>query len=427
MIQWMLLRSLALLATAAFFVAAVDASSPPQTLRIVAIGDVHGAFDSFVGILQTAGVIDSNRRWSGGTTVLVQTGDVFDRGPGVRDALDLLMGLEGEARRAGGRVEALLGNHEMMNILSDFRDVSPAAVAAFADARSENRRRRAYDAYARLAQQRGSKGQPAQSQAEWMAAHPPGFVEYVEALGPRGKYGRWLRAHSVVTTAAGSAFMHAGVHPDWSGTLDDVNRAAAADIMNWDRARDMMVQARLVPEFCTLNEAIEAAAAEVTRIAEALKTGAPPGEHVTREFVERIQALLQIGKSSLLDPDGPMWFRGYAQWPDTDEPRMSALVQRFGVQRFVTSHTPSLPGRIRMRFGGRAFLIDTGMLSTYFTGGRASALEIQDGRITAIYSDSREVLQPAQGAYWPAPRFFFAEPAFSASRAAIAASAAARY
>jgi hypothetical protein len=427
MIRWMLLRSLALLATAAFLVAAVDASSLPQTPRVVAIGDVHGAFDAFVGILQTAGVIDSNRRWSGGTTVLVQTGDVFDRGPGVRNALDLLMGLEDEARRAGGRVEALLGNHEMMNILSDFRDVSPAVFAAFADARSESRRKRAYDAYARLARQRGSKEQPAQSQAEWMAAHPPGFVEYVEALGPRGKYGRWLRAHKVVTPVAGSAFMHAGVHPDWSGTLDDVNRAAAADIMNWDRARDLMVQARLVPEFCTLNEAIEAAAAEVTRIAEALKTGAPPGEHVTREFVERIQALLQIGKSSLLDPDGPLWFRGYAQWPDTDEPRMSALVQRFGVQRFVTGHTPSLPGRIRMRFGGRAFLIDTGMLSTYFTGGRASALEIQDGRITAIYSDSREVLQPAQRAYWPAPRFFFAEPAFSASRAATDASAAARY
>jgi hypothetical protein len=427
MIRSMLLRALALLAATAVLVAAVDASSPPQPPRVVAIGDVHGAFDAFVGILQTAGVIDSSRRWSGGTTVLVQTGDVFDRGPGVRDALDLLIGLEGEARRAGGRVEALLGNHEMMNILSDLRDVSPAAFAAFADARSENRRKRAYETYARLAKQRGSKEQPAQSQAQWMAAHPPGFVEYVEALGPRGKYGRWLRGHKVVTTVAGSAFMHAGIHPEWSGTLDDVNRTAAADIMNWDRARDMMVQARLVPELCTLNEAIEAPAAEVQRIADALKAGAPPGEHVTREFVERIQALLQIGNSSLLEADGPLWFRGYAQWPETDEPKMAALVQRFGVQRFVTGHTPSSPGRIRMRFGGRAFLIDSGMLSTYFTGGRASALEIQDGRITAIYSDSREILQPAQRAYWPAPRFFFAEPAFSTSRAATAASAVARY
>jgi hypothetical protein len=429
MISWMLPRFLILLA-ATLLVASVDATTAPPPLqqppRIVAVGDVHGAFEDFVGILQTAGVIDAKRAWSGGTTILVQTGDVFDRGPGVRDALDLLMRLEGEARRAGGRVEALLGNHEMMNILSEFKDVAPGGFAAFADARSENRRRRAYDDYARLARQRGSTAKPAQSQAEWMTAHPPGFIEYVEALGPRGKYGRWLRARKVITTVSGSAFMHAGVHPDWSGSLDDVNRTAASDVISWDRARDMMVQARLVPEFCTLDEAIEAAAVEVQRIAEALKTGAPPGDHVTREFVERIQALLQIGKSSLLDPDGPLWFRGYAQWPDTDEPKMAALVQRFGVQRFVTGHTPSLPGRVRMRFGGRSFLIDTGMLSTFFKGGRASALEIQDGRITAIYTDAREVLQPPAGAYLvPAP--FFRGAALSAARAATAASAAVRY
>ena len=70
-------------------------------------------------------------------TILVQTGDIFDRGAKVREALDLLMRLEDEAKRAGGRVEFLLGNHEVMNLLHEFRDVSPAAYASFADARSE--------------------------------------------------------------------------------------------------------------------------------------------------------------------------------------------------------------------------------------------------------------------------------------------------
>ena len=55
----------------------------------------------FVDILQAAGLIDAERHWCGGTTVLVQTGDVFDRGPGVRGALDLLMRLEGEAEARG--------------------------------------------------------------------------------------------------------------------------------------------------------------------------------------------------------------------------------------------------------------------------------------------------------------------------------------
>jgi len=37
------------------------------------------------------------------------------------------------------------------------------------------------------------------------------------------------------------------------------------------------------------------------------------------------------------------------------------------------------------RFDGKVFLIDTGMLSSYFAGGRASALEIKDGKVSFIY------------------------------------------
>jgi len=46
-----------------------------------------------------------------------------------------------------------------------------------------------------------------------------------------------------------------------------------------------------------------------------------------------------------------------------------------------------------MRFEGKIFLIDTGMLSSYYRGGGASALEIQDGGFTAIYLNSREELE----------------------------------
>jgi Calcineurin-like phosphoesterase len=383
--------------------AALTQGSAP---RIVAIGDVHGAFEPFADILQKAGLIDANREWSGGSTVLVQTGDVFDRGTGVRESLDLLMRLEDEARRAGGRVEALLGNHEVMNLLGDFRDVSPQSYAPFADQRSEDRRRRAYDDYVGIAKRRG-KTTVVQSREDWMAAHPAGFVEYVDALGPRGKYGRWLRSRKVVTTVGDSAFMHAGVQADLAASpgLDEINRTVARDIAAWDDTRAMMVQARLVPPFCTLTEAVEAAAAEVARIAEALKTNAPVGDHVTREFVDRLQGLFQIEKSSLFDPNGPMWLRGFAQWPDSDEAQVSALLERLGLRRFVTGHTPMLPGRIRSRFGNRIFLIDTGMLSTYFKGGRASALELQNGRVTAIYGDSREVLEPSKAALAPAALF----------------------
>jgi hypothetical protein len=36
------------------------------------------------------------------------------------------------------------------------------------------------------------------------------------------------------------------------------------------------------------------------------------------------------------------------------------------------------------------FLIDTGMLTSYFKGGQPSALEIQGARVTAIYPTGRE-------------------------------------
>jgi hypothetical protein len=393
-----------------------------QAPRIVAIGDVHGAFEAFVEILQTEGLIDANQKWIGGSTVLVQTGDVFDRGARVRDALDLLIRLEGEATRAGGRVEALLGNHEVMNLLSDFRDVSPASYAAFADKRSEDRRKRAYDDYLDTAKRRSGRGDPVASRDEWMNAHPPGFVEYVEAMGPRGKYGRWLRGHKVVTSVNGIGFMHAGIRPDLPGTLDDVNRTAAKEIASWDEVRNMMVNAKLVPPFCTLREAVSAAAAEIERIAAALKAQTPLEEYVTRQYVDRLQWLMQVDKLSLLEAEGPLWFRGYAQWPETPEnaTQLSTLFKRLGVSRFVTGHTPMLPnGRIVSRFEQRVFLIDTGMLSAYFKG-RASALELQDGRVTAIYTDRKDVLVPARAAH-------FLRAPFRGGLDAAAASALARY
>jgi Calcineurin-like phosphoesterase len=361
--------------------------------RVVAIGDVHGAFDQFVEILQTAGLIDAKSQWIGGTTVLVQTGDIFDRGPKVREALDLLMRLEEEARRAGGRVEALLGNHEVMNLLHEFRDVSPASYGAFADSRSESRRQRAFDDYAKLVKQRATPGE-APSRDAWLASHPPGFLEYVEALGPRGKYGRWLRSHKVVTTEGATAFMHAGVRADTAPTFDDINRTATREIAAWDDTKALMVKAQIVPAFCTLPEAVEAAVAELQRIAAALQANpnVQPGDHVTREFVEKLQALLAVGKSSLFEPEGPLWFRGFALWPENQETidtQLTPLLTKYGVERFVTGHTPSSTGRIVSRFSNRLILIDTGMLATFFKNGRASALELQNGRITAIYTDTR--------------------------------------
>jgi hypothetical protein len=110
---------------------------------------------------------------------------------------------------------------------------------------------------------------------------------------------------------------------------------------------------------------------------------------------------------------------------------VTPLLGRFGVERFVTGHTPQ-PGRIAPRFGNRIILIDTGMLSSFYKNGRASALELQNGGITAIYGDSRTAIVPPAAAYLPDPLpFFRARPGaaarFDAAARAISASAASRY
>jgi hypothetical protein len=358
--------------------------------RIVAIGDIHGAGEQFVALLRTAGLTDERDQWIGGRTHFIQTGDYLDRGDTIREILDLLMRLEGDATKAGGRADILMGNHEAMNLLYQFRDVSPQAYAAFADDRSEDRRRRAYDDYVSVMKKR--KDAAPASQDAWMAAHPPGFLEYVEAFAPRGRYGRWLRSRNVVVKDGGSIFMHAGIAPGSAKSIDDVNRNVSQDIERWDQLRETLVRAELIEPFFTFDETVDAVNAEAGRIALALEAKEPPGEHVTREFVGQLQAAAALSKSSLVDPEGPLWYRGLARLADSEEPQILELLKQLGADRFVTAHTPQLPGRIVPRFSNHLFLIDTGMLTSFFKGGRPSALEIQGRQITAIYPDAREVI-----------------------------------
>ena len=85
---------------------------------------------------------------------------------------------------------------------------------------------------------------------------------------------------------------------------------------------------------------------------------------------------------------------------------MPRLLAAAGVERFVVGHSVQEDRRIRVRFGGAVFLIDTGMLASYVPGGRASALEIADGIVSAIYAgEPREVIwQAARPAAGVVPR-----------------------
>ena len=143
-----------------------------------------------------------------------------------------------------------------------------------------------------------------------------------------------------------------------------------------------MVDRRLILSFFTSSEILAAAQVELQVSAGALKP----------EDVDPLglSALMQIHDWSIVHPDGPLWFRGFATWPsDVGSVQMTNLLRRYNVSRFVVGHTIPEARRITPRFSGAAFLIDTGMSSSYVPDGIASALEIRDGRFTAIYGSER--------------------------------------
>lgn len=107
--------------------------SRPAATRLVAIGDLHGDLAATRRALRLAGAIDQRDRWIGGAMVVVQTGDAIDRADEDREIEDLLFSLTDAAKKAGGELIALSGNHEVMNVQLDFRYVTEGAYASFAN------------------------------------------------------------------------------------------------------------------------------------------------------------------------------------------------------------------------------------------------------------------------------------------------------
>ena len=108
-------------------------AEPTVPARIVAIGDLHGDLDATRAALRLAGAIDSLDRWIGADLVLVQTGDVLDRGDDEEAIIRLFERLAEEADGAGGAVHTLNGNHELMNAYYDYRYVTDGGYADFED------------------------------------------------------------------------------------------------------------------------------------------------------------------------------------------------------------------------------------------------------------------------------------------------------
>ena len=288
--------------------AASAQSSWDHVARVVVMGDLHGDYGKLHDQLGLAGLIDASGNWSGGAAHLVQLGDVPDRAPDTRKILDLLMKLEPQARRAGGYVHVLIGNHEAMNMEGDLRYTTPGEFAAFADSASSRRRDDYYKALVvAMKAQPPAAGLPtfdAAYRAQFDAEHPLGWVEHQAAWSPQGTYGRWVLGHSAVIRIDDTLYLHGGIGPAF---------------LPFDRD--------------TMNKAVIGALRH-----RAPAAGDPP--------------------DILWNDQGPLWYRGMAMNEEAAEgPHVAAVLARQGVRHIVLGHTKRY-AMVNARFDGSVILTD---------------------------------------------------------------------
>ncbi|HAU67476.1 MAG: metallophosphoesterase [Arenicella sp.] len=317
-------------------VEAVNDPSFDSSSRIIAIGDIHGDFNRFVDVLRSTNLIDDKNNWSGEKATLVQLGDSTDRGPDSRKAIDLMRKLKKQAGKAEGKVVVVIGNHELMNVTGDLRYVHPGEYAAFADKRSQKRIDSYYKRTVAMLKANTPRGEEFEladnHREEWNKEHPPGFVAHRKAWNHLGEYGKWTRLNPAAAIVGNTVFVHGGISSKYANMrLRDLNkrvRAEIADPRTW-------------------------------------------------------------GPDSIIDdPEGPFWYRGWAEQLETkeNEAALDEILNNLGVERMVVGHTP-LVNTILPRFGGKVILVDAGMADYYFSSN--AALELIGDAAYAIVAGQR--------------------------------------
>jgi len=352
------------------------AQAAQEAARIVAVSDVHGAYDTFVGLLRAAKLVDDKVAWSGGGATLVVVGDTVDRGSGSRRVLELLMRLEAEARAAGGRAQLVLGNHEVMNLTGDLRYVTREDYAAYAADESAAEREAAFGRF-RAAYAARAGGEEALAE-EFARRYPPGFFAQRAAFGSRGKLGAWLLRQPVLLVLGDTAFVHGGLPATLEGkTAADVNVEYSAALRDYLAAFETLVAAGALHVEDDFDE----------RPALAARFGADAqrgGASVPPEVGAAAERLSALTRSSVFGDSAVYWYRGSVTCGEVIErDRVARILAALGAKRVVVGHTPTPNSRVLSRFDGAVLRVDTGMQRR---GGRASALVLEDGKASALYA-----------------------------------------
>mmetsp|Transcript_39746 Transcript_39746/g.51267 ORF Transcript_39746/g.51267 Transcript_39746/m.51267 type:complete len:276 (+) Transcript_39746:77-904(+) len=160
--------------------------------RIIAIGDVHGDLSSFQRCMRIGGLIDGKNQWCGKDAVVVQIGDIFDRGDEDLEILQAIHRLDAQAKTDGGSVISLIGNHEVMSVMGNHRYITQKSCVPF------NRLKEDID--------------------EWLGGDWSDFNHLPEhercraaALSPGGMFSNVLSKHPIALKVGSTVFCHGGL------------------------------------------------------------------------------------------------------------------------------------------------------------------------------------------------------------------------
>ncbi len=155
--------------------------------KILAISDIESGYKTFRDFLISSKVIDNNLNWTFKNGHLVLVGDFVDRGFSTTHVLWFIYKLEQDAKKQGGYVHYILGNHELKNMQGNYESASPKYfhVAAILE-RQQN-----------------------------------------ELYNLNSFIGKWMASKNSVELINGNLFVHGGLHPDLADSklnLDEINQ-----------------------------------------------------------------------------------------------------------------------------------------------------------------------------------------------------------
>lgn len=328
------------------------------TEKMVVVGDSHGAFESYSALLTEAGLIDKQLKWSGGKANLVSLGDFLDRGAESRKIMDLLMRLQKEAAKSGGKVHVLLGNHELMNLTGDLRNVSLQEFLSYQDFEDPQERLAVREYFDRYPEERRD--------SDFDQLYPPGFFGHRKAFSPEGKYGKWLRTLPFLIVINDQAFAHGGLPRLVAEQgLEGTNRYLAEAIARYDELWAVVSK--------DIGLVMPATFRQRPRLSDA-------------SILPEAEKFRQLYWQPLFSPEGPLWAREDSMClPVTVEGTLDASLAALGARQLVVGHTVTFNKRISSRLDGKVIMIDTGMLNSVYTGGVASALVVEKGKNSAFY------------------------------------------